>query len=442
MKKEKKLSKKALLQQKLNEIQNNVYEDLAGETELEDPGNVLEGDHWKLSLSMQLDDLVGMNNIVKVSELAAFHGYICLIINPPGGKQLAVLQVNKQEFVDYMKNEFVLSLVAKTNGFHYTSIQVNRLSGDSLVRTINDIGAKKLETWSNDGHIEWCDEDVYKNFLLWCSWKFRAPKKSVNVLENPSLTANIKPGLNEETYQKYFNTAPNGHPNWSNFGDDKFMIPNANATVNGYSVNVKPSGPVRKSNAHHGIRAVHGISSNGAAAAEQSCLLVFDNLQTGINYIRFSDREEYIVTAPTLTAVQPFMLLAMIDNLSTWVYYLVDLESSIHSTEIMKFLNESRHCEESLVKTTRKADGKKWLGHDIDRFRKLGYNIIMFKQILYILYEDLAIALRGFVDRLTSFIRSDAINLVTGTMCSQSGKNLSDLIVKQTIREKIQNKQV
>lgn len=122
--------------------------------------------------------------------------------------------------------------------------------------------------------------------------------------------------------------------------------------------------------------------------------------------IRYSDREEYLVTGKTLTAVQPFMILAMIDNLSTWVYYLVDLESCIHSTEIMKFLNESRHSEEQLAKTTKKADGKKWLGHDIDRFRKLGYNIVMFKQVLYLLYEDLAIALRGFVDRLTTFIRS------------------------------------
>jgi hypothetical protein len=46
------------------------------------------------------------------------------------------------------------------------------------------------------------------------------------------------------------------------------------------------------------------------------------------------------------------------------------------------------------------------------------------------------------VMRLYATLGSDAINLVTGTMCSQSGKNLSDLIVKQTIRDKIQNKQV
>jgi len=46
------------------------------------------------------------------------------------------------------------------------------------------------------------------------------------------------------------------------------------------------------------------------------------------------------------------------------------------------------------------------------------------------------------VMRLYATLGSDAINLVTSTMCSQSGKNLSDLIVRQTIREKIQNKQV
>jgi hypothetical protein len=71
----------------------------------------------------------------------------------------------------------------------------------------------------------------------------------------------------------------------------------------------------------------------------------------------------------------------------------------------MSFLNESRHCEEELVKTTKKVDGKKWLGYDIDRFKKLGYNVVMFKQVMYVLYEDLANSLRGFVDRLTNFIR-------------------------------------
>jgi hypothetical protein len=38
--------------------------------------------------------------------------------------------------------------------------------------------------------------------------------------------------------------------------------------------------------------------------------------------------------------------------------------------------------------------------------------------------------------RLYATLGNDVINLVTSTMCNQSGKCLADLIVKQTVREK------
>ena len=46
------------------------------------------------------------------------------------------------------------------------------------------------------------------------------------------------------------------------------------------------------------------------------------------------------------------------------------------------------------------------------------------------------------VMRLYTTLGSDAISLVTSTICNQSNKCLADLIVKQTIREKIQSKRV
>ena len=110
------------MQQKLSEVQKDVYEGLAAE-DLEEDNGVLEHDHWNSSLVAKLPDESGLNVVAKLSEVASDHGYVCLIIEPPGGKQLAVLQVNKQSFVDYKNNEFSLSLAA---GLHYNSIQANR----------------------------------------------------------------------------------------------------------------------------------------------------------------------------------------------------------------------------------------------------------------------------------------------------------------------------
>ena len=79
------------MEQKLNEAQNKVYECLAETGDLDGEETVLKHDYCDSSLVVQFDIVTCINNVAKVLEIAAYHGFICLVIESSGGKQPRVI---------------------------------------------------------------------------------------------------------------------------------------------------------------------------------------------------------------------------------------------------------------------------------------------------------------------------------------------------------------
>jgi len=125
---------------------------------------------------------------------------------------------------------------------------------------------------------------------------------------------------------------------------------------------------------------------------------------TGVMNSKFRNKPEFIVVEQAYTSIQPIMIISLIDSLHTYIWHFADTRALLTQHEMMVHNSENRNSSDDIVTTTKKIDFKTWIGHDIERFRKLGLNVVKFKQILYLLYEEVAIELRAVIDRLCKFL--------------------------------------
>jgi hypothetical protein len=135
-KKGKKLTKKALIQEQLDNMAEELYDDEEINSSVSDT-RILKGDHWNTSLTTQLDPMMGMNQAAEVSVVAQDHGFVLLLIQAPGvGLQIAILRGSKQNYESYRNHQIVFGLVARTNGFHYDDVEFKELDCTRLEHTV------------------------------------------------------------------------------------------------------------------------------------------------------------------------------------------------------------------------------------------------------------------------------------------------------------------